>query len=208
MKRFFGFFFGTVFVPARAFTTLQTDRHALSKGLRAIVAVGVLFAVTSGMLAVGGALVAAPPLLTLSGENYYVYQTIFALPVFFMAWMLAGLFARAFGRWRHGHASLHGTLAALGFAFAIPALAAWIPQTVFAVLTLLGMTQEEFMDLTAQPGIQRTMAFAVQGLVVVWTLSLSAVAVRAGLRLRWAKAVPLGILTGALFLGCVLVFIR
>ena len=99
-------------------------------------------------------------------------------------------------------------MAALGFALGIPALAAWVPQAVFAALTLLGMGQDEFMDLTARPGPQRTIAFGVQGLVAVWTIVLSAAAVRAGLKLRWAKAIPVGLLTAAVFIAFLLVFIR
>jgi hypothetical protein len=208
MKRFFGFFFGTVFRPNRAFASLQSNPSRLSKGFRAVLAPGLLFAVTAGLLAVGGALVAGPPVLPLAGENYYFYQIFFAVPVFLAGWLLAGSFARVFGRWRKGPASYGGTLAALGFAFGLPALAAWVPQAVFAALTMLGMGQEEFMDLTAQPGLQRTIAFGVQGLVAVWTVFLSAAAVRAGLKLRWAKAIPVGLLTAAVFIAFLLVFIR
>ncbi len=208
MKRFFGFFFGTVFRPNHAFAALQSDPKRFSKGFRAILTSGFLFTLTAGLLAVGGAQVVAPPILPLGVENYYVYQVFFALPVFLAGWILAGSFARVFGRWKKRTASYPGTLAALGFAFGVPALAAWVPQAVFAALTLLGLGQDEFMDLTARPGLQRTIAFAVQGLVAVWTIFLSAAAVRAGLRLRWAKAIPLGFLTAALFLAFVLVFIR
>jgi hypothetical protein len=208
MKRFAGFFFGTVFRPNRAFAALQNDPKRVAKGFRAVFMPGFLFAVTAGLLAFGGALIVAPPLLPLAGVNYYFYQMFFALPVFLLGWALATAFARAFGKWRGGGASYKGTLAALGFAFGLPALAAWIPQAVFAALTLLGMGQDEFMDLTARPGLQRTIAFGVQGLVAVWTVFLSAAAVRAGLRLRWAKALPVGLLTAAAFLGFLLVFIR
>ena len=208
MKRFFGFFFGTVFRPNTAFAALQSDPRRFSKGFRAVLAPGILFAVTAGLLAVGGAQVAAPPVLPLAGENYYFFQIFFALPVFLVGWILAGSFARVFGRWRKGSGSYRGTLAALGFAFGVPALAAWVPQAVFAALTLLEMRQDEFMDMTAQPGLQRTIAFAMQGLVAVWTIFLSAAAVRAGLKLHWAKALPVGLLTAALFLAFILVFIR
>jgi len=208
MKRFIGFFFGTIFRPNYAFAALQADRRRLAKGVKAILVPGILFTITAGLLAVGGAIVTAPPILPLSGENYYVFQVFFTLPVFLAGWLLAGSIARVFGRWRHAKGTYRGTLAALGFAFGIPALAAWVPQTVFAVLTLLGMSQEEFMDLTAQPGLQRTLAFGVQGLVVVWTVFLSAAAVHASLKLRWLKAMPVGLLAAAVYLAALLVFIR
>jgi hypothetical protein len=208
MKRFIGYFFGTVFRPNRAFAALQSDPKRFSKGLRAILTPGILFMITAGMLAVGGALVAAPPILPLAGENYYVFQVFFALPVFLAGWLLAASFARVFGRWRKGEASYGGAVAALGFAFGVPALAAWVPQAVFAALTLLGMGQDEFMDLTAGPGPQRTIAFGLQGLVALWTVVLSAAAVRSGLKLPWPKAIPVGLLTAAVFIAFLLVFIR
>jgi hypothetical protein len=208
MKSFIGYFAGAIFRPGRAFEALQSDPKRLSKGFRAIFVPGILFMITAGLLAFGGALVAAPAILPLAGENYYFYQIFFALPVFLLGWILAAAFARIFGRSGIRTATYKGTLAALGFAFGIPALVVWVPQAVFAALTLLGMGQEEFMDLTAQRGPQRTIAFAVQAAVVAWTVLLSVAAVRAGLKLRWWKALPVGLLTAACFLAFILIFIR
>ena len=207
MKSFIRYFGGTIFRPFCTFESLQSDPKSFVKGLRAILVPAVLFTITAGLLAYGGAILTAPAVLPLGGENYYFYQIFFALPVMLAGWAVAAAIARLFGRRRKGTSSLRGTLAALGFAFGLPALAAWIGQAVFAGLILAGMRQEEFMELTARPGTLRTVAFAGQAFVVVWLIYLSVAAVHAGLKIR-LRAIPVGILAAAIFLGAVLVCLR
>jgi len=207
MKSFIRYFSGTVVRPFSTLASLQSDPKGFAKGFRAIFFPAVLFTITSGLLAVGGAILPAPAVLPLGGVNYYFYQIFFALPVILAGWAVASAAARLFGRWRKGRGTLRGTLAALGFAFGLPALAAWTGQAVFAGLILAGMSQEEFMELTAGPGPLRTIAFAGQAFVVAWMLLLSIAAVRAGLRIRW-KAIPVGVLAAAIFLAAVLVCLR
>ncbi len=208
MKSFIRYFGGTVVRPFSTFTSLRSDRKGFVTGFRAILIPSVLFTITAGLLAVGGALLPAPAVLPLGGVNYYFYQIFFALPVLLAGWALAAAVVRLFGSWRRkGKGAFQGTLAGLGFAFGLPALAAWIGQAVFAVLILAGMSQEEFMDLTAGPGLARMIAFAGQAFVIAWMLFLSVAAVRAGLKIRW-KAIPVGILAAAIFLAGVLVCLR
>lgn len=207
MKSFIRYFGGTIVRPFSTFESLRSDPKGFAKGLRAILIPAVLFTITSGLLAVGGALLPGPAFLPLGGENYYFYQIFFALPVLLAGWAVAAAAARLFGRWRGAAGALRGTLAALGFAFGLPALVAWTGQAVFAGLILAGMSQEEFMDLTAGPGPARTIAFVGQAFVVAWMLLLSVAAVRAGLRIRW-KAIPVGILAAAIFLAAVLGCLR
>jgi hypothetical protein len=207
MRSFVRYFGGTIVRPFSTFESLQSDPKGLAKGFRAIFIPAVLFTITSGLLAVGGALLPAPALIPLGSENYYFYQIFFALPVLLAGWAVAAAVVRPFGRRRGRTGALRGTLAALGFAFGLPALAAWTGQGIFAGLLLAGMSQEEFMDLTAGIGPVRTIAFAGQAFLVAWMLLLSVAAVRAGLRIRW-KAVPVGILAAAVFLGAVLACLR
>jgi hypothetical protein len=149
MKSFIRYFGGTIVRPFSTFESLQSDPKGFAKGTRAIFIPAVLFTITAGLLAFGGALPPASAVLPLGGENYYFYQIFFALPVLLASWAVASVIARLFGRWGKGTGSLRGTLAALGFAFGLPALAAWVGQAVFAGLILSGMSQEEFMELTA-----------------------------------------------------------
>jgi len=207
MKSFIRYFGGTIVRPFSTFESLQSDPTGFAKGFRAILIPAVLFTITAGLLAFGGAMLPASAVLPLGGENYYFYQIFFALPVLLVAWAVAAAVARLFGRWGKGTGSLRDTLAALGFAFGLPALAAWIGQAVFAGLILSGMSQEEFMELTAGPGTPRTAAFAGQAFVVVWLLLLSVAAVRAGLKIR-GRVIPVGILAAAIFLAVVLVCLR
>ncbi len=72
--------------PGRTFKTLAAEAAGLASGLRVLLIIGGLYALTSAALAAAGALVAAPPLLVLSPENYYILQAAFIVPV-----LLAGL---------------------------------------------------------------------------------------------------------------------
>jgi hypothetical protein len=207
MRSFIHYFSRTLVRPFSTFESLQSDPKGFAKGFRAILIPAVLFTITAGLLAVGGAVLPAPAILLLGGVNYYFYQIFFALPVVLAGWAVAAAVARLFGRWRRGTGALRGTLAALGFAFGLPALAAWMGQAVFAGFILAGMSQEEFMDLTAGAGPLRIAAFAGQAFVVAWMLLLSVAAVRAGLRIRW-KAIPVGILAAAIFLAAVVICLR
>ena len=208
MKSFWAYFGGTIFSPRRAFQALQSDPKKISKGFKAILLIGILYTITVALLAAGGALITAPAVIAISAENYYFCEIFFALPVVAAGWILAAGFARLLSVWGRGSGSFEGTLAALGFAVTVPMFVTWIPETVFAVLLLLGMTQTEFMDLMAQPGFLQIFGWAYQIAAVSWMLILVMVAVGVSQKLKWRRAVLIGLLTTVLFMAVMLVFIR
>jgi hypothetical protein len=208
MKSFWWYLTGSFWRPARVFRHLQTEPKRLAKGLKAILLIGVLYTFTVAALAAGGALISAPAFLPISLDNYYFWEIFFALPVLVLAWILAAVFARILGSRRGSRGQFRNGLATLGFAFAVPQFLMWIVETTFAVLLLLGMTQEEFMELSAQPGTWQTLVIGYQVLAVVWMLALTVVAVGISQRLRWWKAMIAGLLTTALFLTVMIIIIR
>jgi hypothetical protein len=208
MASFWRFFGGTVVRPARTFAALQADSRQVAMGVRAVLFIGVLYTITVAMLAAGGALITAPAFLVLPAENYYFYEIFFAAPVLFLDWIMAAGLARLLGRPRCGTGSFEGTLAALGFAVSVPFLITWVVETAFAVFLLLGGSQQAFMELSAHPGVVQTFVIAYQLVAVVWLLVLTILAVRAGLKTGWVKAVLVGAVTTFVFLGWMVVFIR
>ena len=198
---------GTIIHPARTFRTVSSGSRPLSSGLRAVLTGGVLYALAAAGLAVSGALVTAPAVLPLAPENYYFWEMIFALPVFVLAWLVAG-FAGGLAGLGRSSGSFKGYLAALGPALAIPTLLAWIPQAVLAVLLLLGRRQAEVMEWTAHPGIVQTVGLGCQLLTVVWMIFLAAAAARSARGLGPARSAAAGFLTAAVFLAILVVFIR
>jgi hypothetical protein len=198
---------GTIIHPGRTFKALSSGPRPLFSGLKVVLAGGFLYALAAAGLAVSGALVTAPAVLPLAPENYYFWEMIFALPVFVLAWLAAGL-AGGLGGLGRASGSFKGYLAALGPALVVPTLLAWIPQAVLAVLLLLGRRQDEVMEWTAHPGIIQTAGLACQILAVVWMVFLNAAAARSGRGLGPVRSAGVGFLTTAVFLAALAVFIR
>jgi hypothetical protein len=198
---------GTIIHPRRTFKAISSGPRPLAAGLKAHLAVGVLYALAAAGLAVSGALVTAPPVLQIIPENYYFWEMIFALPVFVLAWLLAGLLSglATMGRSR---GLFKGYLSSLGLALAVPALLAWIPQAVLAVLFLLGRKQEDVMDWTAHPGLVQTIVLGCQVLAVVWMFALTSAAARASRKLGPVRSAAVGFGATLVFLAALLVFIR
>jgi len=208
MKSFWWYLAGTFWRPVCAFRALQTDPKKLAKGLKAILLIGVLHTLTVGALAAGGALVPAPAFLPISPDNYFFWEIFFALPVLILAWFLAAVIARLLGSRKGSGGQFRNGLSMLGFAFAVPQFPTWIIETAFAVLLNLGMTQEEFMELSAQPGPWQTLVIGCQVLAVVWMLGLTILAVGISQKLKGGQAVAVGFLTTVLFLTIIIIFIR
>lgn len=132
----------------------------------------------------------------------------FAAPVVLMGWILAAGFGHLLSRWGKGAGTFEGTLATLGFAVAVPQLLTWIPETIFVIFLLLGMKQEEFMERTAQPGFWQTFVIAYQVAAVLWMLILVITAIITSQKMRWWRTLLVGLLTTAVFMAVMLIFIR
>jgi hypothetical protein len=187
---------------------LQDDPKQISKGFKAILLISVLYTITVALLAAGGALIMAPAFINLSPENYYFWEIFFAMPVTILGWILAAGFARILSKGAKGSGTYEGTLAAFGFAVAVPMFVTWIMETVFAIVLLLGTKQEEFMALSAQPGFWQYFVFAYQAVAVLWMLVLVMIGVGVSQKLRWWKAAIIGLLTTILFMVIMIIFIR
>ncbi len=193
--------------PGRTFKTLATEAAGLASGLRVLLIIGGLYALTSAALAAAGALVAAPPLLVLSPENYYILQAVFIVPVLLLAWLAAGGTAYLLTR-RRGQGTYEGLLAALAPALALPLIVIWFLASALAVFLAMGGKQEEIMDLTAVPGIEQTVAMGFPILAAAWLFFLTVKAVRAARKVGWARAFGAGLAASLVLLGCLAVFLR
>jgi hypothetical protein len=198
---------GTIIHPGRTFAAVSSGPRPSAAGLKALLAVGALYALTAAGLAVCGALVTAPAVLKLVPENYYFWEMIFALPVFVLAWLAAG-FSAGLVSLGKGAGSFKGFLSALGLALSVPTLLAWIPQAVLAVLLLLGRKQEEVMEWTAHPGIVQTAGLLCLLLAAAWMFVLAASAARSARGLGPLRAAAVGLVATLIFLAGLLVFIR
>jgi hypothetical protein len=208
MAGFWGYLGGAVIRPKRTFDRLVDDPRKVSLGFKAMLLVGFLYTATVAALAAAGALPAAPPFLRLAEENYYFYQIFFAMPVFFLGWIMAAGAVRLMARRGRESGTYEGALAALGFAFSVPFFITWAAETAFAVLLFLGMRQEEFMELSAQPGFWQYLILGYQFATGLWMLALASAAVAASQRTRWPRAILVGAAATVFFLAFIVVFVR
>ncbi len=200
---------GTMIRPIKTFKALALEPRALSKGLRALLFIGVLYTLTVAGLALAGASIFAPPFLRLPADEYYVFEIFFAIPVFLMAWIAAGGLAYLLSRGRgEGRGSYEGLLAALALAVTVPSFVTWIPETILTIALLLGANQGEVMEYTARPGFWQIFVIAYQSAAGAWMLILAGAAVRAVRGVRRARAAVVGLAATLVFLGLMLVFIR
>jgi hypothetical protein len=198
---------GTCARPGRTFKALATEAAGPASGLRVLLIIGGLYALTSAALAAAGALVAVPPLLVLSPENYYLLQAVFIVPVLLLAWLAAGGTAFLLTR-RRGQGTYEGLLAALAPALAVPLLVVWFFASALAVFLAMGGKQEEIMDLTASPGIEQAVAMGFPILAAAWLVFLTVKAVRAARKVGWARACAAGLAASLVLLGGLAVFLR
>jgi len=208
MKSFWGYFVGAIIKPRATFLTLVIDPKQVSKGVKALLFMGILYTITVACFAGSGALIVAPAFINLSPENYYFWEMFFAIPVVFIGWILAAGFGHLLSKGGKGRGTFEGTLACLGFAVTVPQLATWIPETIFAICLLSGMKQTEMMERTAQPGFWQTFVIAYQVVAVLWMLILVITAIITTQKMRWWRSLLVGLLTTALFMAMMLIFIR
>jgi hypothetical protein len=143
---------GAAYAPLKTMQRLLGEPRALLASARAVGFVGILYALTSIILALGGAVPLAPVFIGLRPENYYVWQMIFVIPCVLLAWGLtAGVILGPRNRWR-GRAAVEKTLALTGVALAGSLFIAWVPTAIETVFMVIGMGQEELVELLSRPG--------------------------------------------------------
>lgn len=208
MSSSIGYFFRTVFAPGRAFRRLMDDPRPFGRGLRTVVATGILCSLTAAALAVEGAVPMAPIFIPVTTENFYFWQMLFTLPVLVTAWIVTSAVVHALGRGRKRGGSFKRTLALFGFAQAVPLLLIWAVQTAVAVFYSLGMGQQEMVDILSTPSAFQTGFLAVFGAALAWSFLLACLAASVSQKVRWAYALFLGVLAEALFVGPVAFLLR
>jgi hypothetical protein len=208
MSSSFGYLFRTLFAPAGAFRRLREDPRPFGRGLRTLLLTSVLWSLTSLALAATGAVPMAPIFVPLRPENYYVWQAIFVLPLFFVVWTVTSALVRLLGRGGKRGGTMKRTLGTLGFAQAVPLLLVWAGQTAVAVFYGLGMGQQELVDILSTPSTVQTAFIAVFGFAAAWSLVLACLAAGVSQKVRWGYALVLGILADALFLAPLVLLLR
>jgi hypothetical protein len=194
-----------LFRPGKSKHGFFKGRHPLRRAAFFVAGVGVLYAGTSAVLGITGAVPMAPAFFGLDVDNYYFWQMIFVLPLVMAVWILASGVLLALGKKENSRPAV---MVEAAWAWGGPLLVAWIPSAVEAVFMALGMGQEEWVSILSRPGFWQTFYqgfFIFAGVYGVWDFVLAA-------RLVHKKSWPAAILTGtaaaAVAIGAYVALIR
>lgn len=201
---------GPAFFPRRAMARLGCEPRPLRMAAGAVGFVGALYALTSLALALSGAVPLMSAVLPIRPENYYFWQTFFAVPFAVMGWASAAGPLYLLARHGRGRGPFLRTAAPAGVAAAAAMFVAWLPMALAAFFMVLGMSQGELVGLLSTPGPWQVLDFALYLLaagaaVVLLTLAAARGHFRKPGR---ARAVLLGALSTAVLAGIFAVFIR
>jgi hypothetical protein len=117
--------------PSKTASALVVDPDHFRVGLLGVLALGVLYSATAFLLYARG-VSAAAPFLALPLESYYLYQTLFNLPVALASWLLMGstLYLIVPGR----DISYRRLLGVVGLPYGILVLPLmWLPETIVVI---------------------------------------------------------------------------
>lgn len=142
----------TAYSPVKAMNRLLTEPQPIRPAAQAVGFVGALYALTSAALAMVGAVPLAPVFIQVRPENYYFWQMIFVIPYALLAWVLAAGLIRLVGRREQGGPAFEETASLAGIALAASLFIAWIPMALTTLFMVVGMSQEELVDVLSRPG--------------------------------------------------------
>jgi hypothetical protein len=210
MTTFAYYAIGPAFFPKRAMARLGCEPRPLRMASEAVGFVGVLYAATSLVLALAGAVPLVTAVLPIRPENYYFWQTFLAIPFAVLAWASAAGLLHLLGRRGRGRRSFLKTAAPAGVAVAAAMFLAWLPMALEALFLVLGMGQEELVGLLSTPGPWQAFDIGLYVLAAAQAWILLALAAGRG-QARGsgrARAVLFGALAAALAAGLFAIFIR
>jgi hypothetical protein len=197
-----------LFQPGKPMRGLLKMQHPARPALLAVGGVGVLYLITSAVLAVAGAVPSAPIFFGMDVDNYYFWQMIYILPLILVIWLLAAGILRLLGKRDKGGPGFGGTEALAGVALSSALFLAWIPSAVEAAFMASGMGQGEWVDLFSKPGPWQTaylVFYAVAAALALRNLMLAARLLR---KKSGPGAVMPGLAAAALAIGAYILFIR
>lgn len=180
-------------------------RHPMRRAALALGLAAFAYALTSLILALAGAVPAAPVVAGLDADNYYAYQVLFILPLVLGVWVLSSGVLLALGT-KGCHRS--DVLAKASRAWGRPLLLAWAPSAVEALFAALGMGQQEWVDILSKPGLWQTLYLAVYAAAGAWTVAGFVGVARSVHKRSWPTAALTGTAAAAVALGLYVLFVR
>ncbi len=199
---------GSYILPRGAFGRLLRDRTQAVSGFAAVTGAGLLFALRALALGLTGAHPLTPALLPIPLENYYAWEALFSLPVFWMTWISTAGLVQAFGHvWRRG-SEFRATLAVTGIAIAAASMVSWLPGAVGAIVMAAGSPQAEWAAVLSAPGPAQYFLIGLELLAVAWGFRLAYLAASMTQRMNRGQALLTGLVAEAWAVWNFILFIR
>ena len=194
--------------PRTTITGLASNPRAALVGFKHIFILAVLYELVFVLWALGDATVTMPAFLKIPEDRYYFYELIFAIPVFFIVWIVAGgtayLLSKAIGR----NGSYDTMLGGFGIAALISAYFALIPDFIQGVLWTTGWIPfAEYQEATSR-GPLLLLVWAYITAYNVSHLVLYTVTIRYSQNLGILKSAVVAIISYFTSIGIFITFIR
>jgi len=194
--------------PKTAITELASNPRAVFVGFKHIFILAVLYELVFVLWALGDATVTMPAFLKIPEDRYYFYELIFAIPVFFIVWIVAGGTAYLLSKAIGGNGSHDTMLGGFGIAALISAYFALIPDFIQGALWTTGWVPfAEYQEATSRGPL----LVLVWGYIVAYNVShlvLYTVTIRYSQNLGILKSAIVAIISYFTSIGIFITFIR
>ena len=200
---------GAITSPGQTMKRLADDPRGVRRAAIAITSVGVLYAVTSAVLAASGAVPLAPEPFNAGADNYFFWQMVFSLPYVLAAWLVSAGVIRLFGRRGRGKKDpWRGAAACAAYGTALPLFVAWLPTAVWTAFTLMGMRQDEWVGILSPPGLWQALYLSTYILAAAWAAVLLAIGSGRSQKIGVAKSAVAGLAAATCLAVTYVAFIR
>lgn len=137
--------------PKNTIISLGRDPDAALVGFKHILLLAVLWEFALVLWVLGGAVPTMPAFLRIPDEKYYLYQLIYYIPMFLIAWLLASSIAYVLSKVFGGNGSYDTILGGFGMAGFVSGYFALVPDFIQGVLWTTGWVPfAEYQQATGQ----------------------------------------------------------
>jgi hypothetical protein len=196
--------------PVKGFTKLVQDPRRLRLGLEAVLFVALGYTVALILIASSpGRISKMAAWLAIPLERYFFWEVFFIGAVTFGCWILASGVVYLLSITVGGKGTFDDTLAALGFAVAIPTTFAFLHDCITGFLTATGiMSAEAWERSISTPGIGMVLFWAYMLIYLFGLLVFFPVATTVSQRLNKWHGFWIGLLGVVVYQGVYFIFIR
>lgn len=135
LKNFFTYLFIPLHKPNRNLPRLIADRFRVGYAVLALLLIGILYCVAVYIGYTHGFGAVTPPILNIPPQDYYLWETFFGIPVYFLVAIVFAGTARLIALALRGTGTFESLFAIYGVTSVLPMLILlWIPEATVMIL--------------------------------------------------------------------------